>query len=148
MVKGVKKSKSISTASLDARDRILVENFVGLQRAMTNLAMKFEDLSDNISKLLGIFEISAKDFLENKGSSSMGVEKDLINKLNSLLEQNKAIAKGLLIMNDSNRRQEQPRPQKPTFSPQPVQQSQPPAQQFQQSTSLVQESQAKPKPLQ
>lgn len=144
MVKGAKKNKSISVASLDARDKILVENFIGLQRAMTNLAVKFEDLSDNISKLLGIFEISAKDFLENKGSSSMSVEKDLINKLNSLLEQNKAIAKGLLIMNDSNRRQEQPRPQvqKPTFNPQSQNQS------FSQSSTLMQESQAKPKPLQ
>jgi len=146
MVKGVKKSSSSKAASLDARDKILVENFVGLQRAMTNLAMKFEDLSDNISKLLGIFELSAKDFLENKGSSSMGVEKDLINKLNSLLEQNKAIAKGLLMMNDNARRQEPPRSQvpKPTFVQQPVPQNQ----SFQPSTNIAPESQAKPKPLQ
>ncbi|NMB66704.1 hypothetical protein GYA25_01435, partial [Candidatus Woesearchaeota archaeon] len=38
----------------------LIENFVSLQRVMTNLAVKLEDLSSQISKLLELFEISAK----------------------------------------------------------------------------------------
>ena len=43
-------------------NHILIENFVNLQKATTNLAVKFETLSDQISKLLQLFEISAKSF--------------------------------------------------------------------------------------
>ena len=40
-------------------EKILIENFVSLQRVMTNLSEKFDGLSNNISKLLELFELSA-----------------------------------------------------------------------------------------
>ncbi|KHO55254.1 MAG: hypothetical protein QT10_C0004G0041 [archaeon GW2011_AR19] len=37
-------------------EKILVENFVSLQKVMTNLSVKFDELSSQISKLLELFE--------------------------------------------------------------------------------------------
>ena len=54
--KVIKKPKSTN--------QILVENFVSLQKVMTNLSIKFDNLSMQISKLLELFEISAKTLAE------------------------------------------------------------------------------------
>lgn len=118
--------------SAKEREELLIENFVGLQKAMINLSMKFENLSDNMSKLLNIFEMSAKDYLVNKGRATPEVDKDLLNKINSLLEQNKTIAKGLVMIEEKVRNKD---------SPQQVQQQAPPQQQ--QNSQY----QFKPKPL-
>lgn len=95
------------------REELLIENFIGLQKAMTHLSVKFENLSDNISKLLNVFEVSAKDYLMNKGRPTPEVDKDMLNKINSLLDQNKTIAKGLVMIEEKVRNkaaepQEQP----------------------------------------
>jgi hypothetical protein len=78
-------------------EKILVENFVSLQKVMTNLAVKFDSLSDQMSKLLGLFEISAKTLAE-KGA--MGEDKKILGKLDSLLDQNKVIAKGIALLHE------------------------------------------------
>ena len=95
--RGIKASAG-SKKKLTAREReeMLIENFVGLQTAMTNLSIKFEKLSDNISQLLKVFEEAAKKITENTPDS----DKDLLNKINSLLDQNKTIARGLVLMED------------------------------------------------
>lgn len=78
------------------REELLIENFVGLQHAMTNLSFKFERLSDNIVKLLQVFEESAKNYMGGNKSS----DEELLKKINSLLDQNKTIAKGLVLMEE------------------------------------------------
>ena len=72
-------------------NKILVENFVNLQKAITNLAVKFDSLSEQISKLLQLFEISARSFGEKISIGAPDIEKDreFLNKLDKLLEQNK-----------------------------------------------------------
>ena len=83
-------------------ERILVENFIALQKVMTNLSAKFDNLANQISKLLELFEISAKalaekDFnIERKGANTEAIAK----KMDSLLEQNKIIARGMTLIND------------------------------------------------
>ena len=94
-----KKSKKKRMTAKE-REELLIENFVGLQHAMTNLSIKFEKLSENISKLLELFEQAAKDFV--KGSERKS-DQDLLNKINSLLEQNKTIAKGLVLIEEKLR---------------------------------------------
>ena len=76
------------------REELLIENFVGLQHAMTNMSVKFGSLSDNISKLLQIFEESAKNFV----SGGKPDDAEMLTKIDSLLNQNKTIAKGLVLM--------------------------------------------------
>ena len=76
------------------REELLIENFVGLQQAMTNLSIKFGGLSDNISKLLEVFEDAAKSFIKDGKTD----DKEMLNKINALIDQNKTIARGLVLM--------------------------------------------------
>jgi len=93
-------SRKISKPELESR---LLENFVSLQKVLTNLAIRFDSLSDQISKLLQLFEISAKNFVERTDEIGFGNKKDdkeLLNKLDVLLDQNKTIARGLTLMEE------------------------------------------------
>lgn len=80
----------------------LIENFVSLQKVLTNLSIKFDSLSDNISRLLQLFEISAKSFIK-KTEEGNPEENDLLRKLDTLLEQNKTVAKGVTLMEEKIR---------------------------------------------
>ena len=102
----------------DKIQQALIENFITLQKVMTNLSIKFDSLSDQISKLLDLFEISAKamaekDFETKEDIFSPKAEQDfkdktftnktneeLTEKFNILLEQNKTIARGFTLMNE------------------------------------------------
>ena len=88
-------------------DRALVDNFINLQKVLTNLAVKFEDLSNNISKLLQLFELSAKSLADKPGKTSE-IDQEFLKKLDSLLEQNKVISKGIMLMEDRVRNRMQP----------------------------------------
>jgi hypothetical protein len=96
---GVSSKKDIMTKT--EIELALLNNFVNLQKVLTNLSIKFEDLSNNISKILQLFEISAKSFAE-KYSGGMGGEsdKEFLRKLDALLDQNKTIAKGIMMMEE------------------------------------------------
>ncbi len=89
-------------------EQALLNNFVNLQKVLTNLSVKFDLLSDNISKLLQLFEISAKSFAEKysekeKGEGEVKEDKQFLGKLDSLLDQNKTIAKGIMLMEEKIR---------------------------------------------
>jgi hypothetical protein len=93
-------------------EEALLNNFINLQKVLTNLSIKFEDLSDNVSKLLQLFEISAKSFTERYSETDRKQEtkedKHLLNKLDSLLDQNKTIAKGIMLMEGRIRQRKAP----------------------------------------
>lgn len=89
------------------REELLIENFVGIQHAMTNLSIKFGGLSDNITRLLQVFEEAAKNFMEGGKPD----DSDMITKINSLLDQNKTIARGLLLMEEKLRVRNEPLPE-------------------------------------
>ena len=106
-------------------NEILVENFVNLQKAVTNLTIKFDSLSDQISKLLQLFEISARSFSEKLSTALPEIEKDreFLDKLNKLLDQNKVIAKGITLMEEKIRERVYGHPNTPSAQPtQPLQQ--------------------------
>ncbi len=118
----VKPTKRKMTAR--EREELLIENFVGLQQAMTNLSIKFGGLSDNISKLLEIFEDAAKSFVKDGKTD----DKEMLNKINALIDQNKTIARGLVLMdgklsapvNSSSIKSEKPSPlSAPNFGEKP-----------------------------
>jgi hypothetical protein len=83
-------------------EKVLIENFVSLQKVMTNLAVKFDNLSSQISKLLELFEISAKALAEKGTLGEERTDKKAAEKLDSLLEQNKIIAKGIALLHEKN----------------------------------------------
>jgi len=114
--KTIEKKPREKKMSAREREALLIENFVGLQYAMTNLSIKFGGLSDNISRLLQVFEESAKNFMEGGRPD----DADLLKKINSLLDQNKTIAKGLVLMESKLRgRAEQPEVPQEEIKPRP-----------------------------
>lgn len=94
--------------------KALIENFISLQKVLTNLSVKFDELSSNISKLLQLFEISAKSFAEKYSTGDLGkqsqVDQEFLKKLDSLLDQNKTISKAILLMEDKIRNRGNPQP--------------------------------------
>ncbi|MBI2629310.1 hypothetical protein HYW74_04460 [Candidatus Pacearchaeota archaeon] len=104
------KSKSLSQTEINKQ---LIDNFVALQRVMTNLSVKFDSLSDQISKLLNLFEISAKSFAEKNAGKITKEDKEFLDKLDKLLDQNKLIAKGLTMMEERAREKMNPSSSQP-----------------------------------
>lgn len=111
----VKKERVSNTSSQGEvkLERMLIENFISLQKVMTNLAVKFDNLSSQISKLLELFEISAKALAEK---DSLVEDKKVMGKLDALIEQNKVIARGVALIHEK-----ESEPQYP-FTP-PIQKS-------------------------
>jgi hypothetical protein len=124
------KSKSKKIPKNPNVEKVLIENFIALQKVMTNLAMKFDGLNIQISKLLELFEISAKtlakkDITLNKGQS----DPKMVDKLDTLLDQNKIIARSLTLLHEIPESMPQPRQ-----IPQPIPQARPPQQLMRQPT--------------
>lgn len=102
-----KTSKHVRKPNLSGEinvEKALVENFIALQKVMTNLSGKFDNLSKKIEKLLELFEISAKAVVDKEFKSEKKGEgkdlKELSEKLDKLLDQNKTIAKGIAYLYD------------------------------------------------
>lgn len=93
-------------------EKILIENFIEMQKVMTKMAEKFDHLTKQISGLLDLFENSAKTLtekeinLELKGGEK---EKEVLERLNKVLEQNKIIAKGITLMHETASQQQKPK---------------------------------------
>ena len=118
-----KKPKAVEKKdSEDHKDvnQILVDNFTNLQKVLTNLVFKFDELSNNMSKLLQLFEISAKSFAEKYSDKSPNAQVNelektdskYLEKLDSLLNQNKTIAKGIMLMEERIKQRNTPQPRR------------------------------------
>ena len=120
--KSVIRNKPDSMTRITNIDEILIENFVSLQKVMTNLSLRFDELSSQIAKLLELFEISAKSLAKNDFESENENEnsKEIIEKLDNLINQNKTIARGLTLMHEirPERKLQPPRPGYPQLSKQ------------------------------
>jgi len=71
----------------------LTKNNIELQKISIDLISSINDLNKKIDKMLSLFEEAAKNI--EKGSV---YEEPLSKKLESLLEQNKTIARGLVLL--------------------------------------------------
>ena len=96
-------------------EQALIDNFINLQKVLTNLSIKFDGLSGNISKLLQLFEISAKSFTEKYPKRDIKeieekekADKEFLKKLDSLMDQNKTIARGIMLMEEQIRNRNEP----------------------------------------
>jgi len=105
-----RKLKKTVVIKNDNIEKILVQNFVSLQEVMTNLSIKFDSLSKGIARLLELFEKSAGALMEkdllvtdlNKDEKKEKETKEIIEGLNRLLEQNKVLARGLILLHEAN----------------------------------------------
>lgn len=98
-----KKTVTKKHPSDDRIEKALIENFIGLQKAITNMAVRFDGLSDQMSKLLNLFEVSAKSLAEKDFEAEHDKTKeDLSKKLDGILEQNRVIAKGITMIHEED----------------------------------------------
>ena len=81
----------------------LLENLVELQKVHTNLLQKFDSLSTQISSLLALFESAARSFADHPANQVAEKDKEFLEKVDRLLEQNKVIAKGLTVVEERMR---------------------------------------------
>lgn len=104
MKKSVEKVKKIVIKKENSNknvEKIMLQNFVELQKVMTTLSVNVDQLSKRISNLLDLFENSARE-LANKGyetRESAGYNK-ILEGMQNLSEQNKVIARGLSAMSE------------------------------------------------
>jgi len=89
---------SPKSGKLDAQ---ILQNIVELQKIYVDTGEKFDKLTSQISSLLELFEESAKSFA--KQPQVREGDRELVKKLDQLLEQNKTIAKGLTIIDQKVR---------------------------------------------
>jgi len=95
----VKKTGEIKK-SLNVKNDLLMENLITLQKVLINLASRVDALTNQTSKLLSLFEISAKTFAQHHVAEMNKGDKEFMNKLDQLIEQNKLIANGITMIDD------------------------------------------------
>ncbi len=106
-VKKISKNSDSNKISKNV-EKILVENFISMQKIMSTLVVKFDKLEKQISSLLNLFEDSAKTLaekeinLELKGDEEK--QKEILENLKMVLDQNKLIAKGITLMYESGQK--------------------------------------------
>lgn len=89
-------------------EKALIDNFIGLQKVMVNLSNKFDSLSDQISKLLDLFEISAKSLAKKElsspgDSSTQAAQADtrrILDRLDNISKQAGLIGRGLALIHE------------------------------------------------
>ena len=81
----------------------LIENLVELQKVHTGMAEKFDKLSNQIVNLLTLFEMAARSFAEHPANQGTEKDKEFLEKIDKLLDQNKTLAKGLTLMEEKIR---------------------------------------------
>ena len=84
----------------DSLEGTLIKNIIELQKVHTDLAEKFDKLSKEISGLLNLFETTAKSFAGNVPMGEYQKDKEFLEKIDKLLDQNKVLAKGLTLMEE------------------------------------------------
>lgn len=98
-------------------EETLIHNLVELQKVHTHLAERFDKLATNIDMLLRLFETAARSFAHGSPQVS-DKDREFLEKIDRLLDQNKTIAKGLTLMEERMRDRIYGSPQAPTQTPQ------------------------------
>jgi hypothetical protein len=98
--KVVRTKKHKESSSKSTINQKLVQNFIELQKINVDMAEKFDNLTHQISELLALFEMAARNFAKHPAVSASEKDKEFLDKIDKLLEQNKVIAKGLTLMED------------------------------------------------
>ena len=72
-----------------------------MQKVQTDLSEKFSHLASEISNLLALFEVTARNFAKNvPANDQFTKDKEFLDKIDKLLDQNKTLAKGLTLMEE------------------------------------------------
>ncbi|MBU0977503.1 MAG: hypothetical protein KKD18_03740 [Nanoarchaeota archaeon] len=100
-LKEKKHSKRKKTTFDREIEHAILKNMVELQKVQTDLSEKFAHLAKEISQLLALFEVTARNFAKNMPESDQFTkDKEFLDKIDKLLDQNKTLAKGLSLMEE------------------------------------------------
>ena len=82
--------------------KLLIENSISLQNVLTNMTMSLDGLSKDVKRMVELFEDANKAFEQGKrpveGKTEKTEMKILQEKINSLIEQNKVMANGIILL--------------------------------------------------
>jgi hypothetical protein len=95
-----KKSVPKSSGKKQVLEERIIENLIALQKVNLSMVEKFDKLSRQMSDLLSLFEMAAKSFAENPETQISQKDREFLEKIDRLLDQNKTIANGLTLMEE------------------------------------------------
>lgn len=99
-------------AKKEAQIDLLLQNTIALQKTLVELATEIKTLNKKVSNLVTLFETASSAFKQGKTkgmpSAAGNVPQNLLEKIDTLVEQNKTLAKGLLLLEKTIREREQP----------------------------------------
>ncbi|MEK6915270.1 MAG: hypothetical protein AABW89_01865 [Nanoarchaeota archaeon] len=98
--KDVRHEHKISKESLEEQT---LHSIIELQKVHVNFAEKFDKLSTQIENLLALFELAARNFAKQPQMQNTEKDKEFLEKIDKLLDQNKLLAKGLSLMEEKMR---------------------------------------------
>lgn len=84
---------------------LLMQNNLELQKVLADLSYDLKKLTEEMSVLVGLLKDASKTLTEEKVSNEVEREnsKAISNKVDTLIDQNKTIAKGILLMESTMR---------------------------------------------
>jgi len=97
-----KKKTTKKKSNTKTVESVLIQNSVDMQRIMSKLIEKFDQLSTKIEDLLELFEDSAKILVKKEMESGKTdhLSKEILEKINKLADQNRVIARGLTLIHE------------------------------------------------
>lgn len=119
MTKRKRRAPQRRTVKLEAT---LIANLVELQKIHAHLAEKIDGVTTQLTTLLRLFESAAQSFAQHVPIVT-DKDKEFLDKIDRLLDQNKTIARGLVLMEERVRERVSP-PQQ--YIPQQMQQPEQP----------------------
>lgn len=81
---------------------LLLENSIALQKTMADLALELKSLNQKVARIVSSFESASLAFKEAK-EKGIAEPKDISEKLDMIIDQNKTIAQGVLLLEESIR---------------------------------------------
>ena len=82
---------------------LLIENSVALQKVLTDVAVSLNQLTKELRQLLELMKEAGKTIGEEKAAQAIAEEdsKKVMGKLDNLMDQNRTIARGLVLLESS-----------------------------------------------
>lgn len=90
-------AKVVKAEAPDRTNKLLLDNFIGLQEALTNIGYETKELNKKLTAMLDLFETASRNFQEHPEN------RNLSSKIDELIEQNRIIAKSLLLMHKTTK---------------------------------------------
>lgn len=94
--------RGVKAANPGKLEDTLIHNLIELQKIHAHLLERFDRLSGNIDQLLKLFEGAARSFA-HQNPQVTDKDREFLEKIDKLLDQNKTIAKGLTLMEEKMR---------------------------------------------